>query len=343
MKKAINKVHQNRYFLLFILVFAYIQSVYSRISVRRHVDVYIFTPEAGLATLIGAGILFLIILFFIRKWQTSDEITIQIMLKIFGTSLLVFVVSMQLIGFLIALVFDKIEQNFNQQTLILSLFSNFLDGVIYGSFFLAYYYYDRNRKYLKKLAIYNQVLAENKINQLKNQLNPHFLFNNLNVLDQLIEEDKHKASDFLNEFAEIYRYVLQVSDKELIDIEEEVGFANQYFKLIQHKYGNAYQLNIDRKTTKGFIVPLTLQLLIENAVQHNLGRIENPVIICINIEEAILVANNRNLKRNPKPVSGRALKNLKEQYALLSENSIEINHSDKHFSVTIPIIHNQKR
>lgn len=343
MKNLINKIHQNRYFLLFILLFAYIQSVYTRISVRRQIDAYTFTPEAGLATLVGASILFLIILFFIRRWQTSDIFNSRLMIKIFGTSLFVFVISMQSIGFLIALVFDKIKQNFNQQTFILSLFSNFLDGIIYGSFFLAYYYFDKNRKHLQKLAVYNEALAESKINQLKNQLNPHFLFNNLNVLDQLIEEDKHKASEFLNEFAEIYRYVLQASDKELIDIKEEVDFANQYFKLIQHKYENAYQLNIKNKSTNGFVVPLTLQLLIENAVQHNLGTIENPVTILINIDENIVVTNNKNLKRNAKPVSGRALKNLKEQYSLLSENSIQIHQSDNEFSVTIPFIDNQRK
>lgn len=342
MRNLITKIHQNQNFLLFILLFAYVQSVYSRISVRREIDAYTFTPEAGLATLVGAGILFLIILFFIRRWQTSDVFNSMLMLKIFGTSLFIFVISMQVIGFLIALVFDKIEQNFNQQTFILSLFSDFLDGIIYGSFFLAYYYYDKNKKHLQKLAIYNKTLAESKINQLKNQLNPHFLFNNLNVLDQLIEEDKHKASNFLNEFAEIYRYVLQASDKELIDIKEEVDFANQYFKLIQHKYENAYQLNIESKSVKGFIVPLTLQLLIENAVQHNLGTTENPVTIHINIDKNIVVTNNKNLKRNAKLVSGRALKNLMEQYSLLSENSIQINQSDYEFSVIVPFIHNQR-
>lgn len=263
------------------------------------------------------------------------------MLKIFSASLLLFVSLMQLTGLLIAFIFGNIERNFNPEAFTLSLFSDFLDGVIYGSFFLAYYYFNKNKKHQQRLAIYNQSLAESKINQLKAQLNPHFLFNNLNVLDQLIEEDKHKASDFLNEFAEIYRYVLQTSDKELIDIDQEIDFARQYFKLIQYKYGNAYQLNIESKNAKGFIVPLTLQLLIENAVQHNIGSQENPVYINVTINENILVSNNTNLKRNTKPTSGRALKNLKEQYQLLSKKPIEIQQTEKEFSVTVPIIYKQ--
>ncbi|BFM45359.1 hypothetical protein CFS9_40000 [Flavobacterium sp. CFS9] len=247
---------------------------------------------------------------------------------------------MQLIGFLIALAFDKIEKNFNQHVLLFSLLSDFLSGIIYGSFFLAYYYYRKNKKQLQKLSTYNEALAESRINQLKNQLNPHFLFNNLNVLDQLIEEDKHKASDFLNEFAEIYRYVLQASDKELVSVKEEADFAEQYFKLIEHKYGEAYQLNLESKNTNALIAPLTLQLLIENVIKHNLGTAENPIEIHILMDENITVSNNINLKKNSKSVSGRALKNLKEQYSLLSENAIEIHQTDQEFSIIIPFIYN---
>lgn len=328
---------------MFILLFAYVQSIYIRTVNRQKINIYTFTPEAALATLVGAGILFLIILFFIRKWQQSGIFNTPVILKIFGTSLLVFVGIMQLIGLLIAMVFGTVERNFNLPTLTISLFSHFLDGIIYGSFFLTYYYYKSNKKHQQKLVAYNTALAESKINQLKNQLNPHFLFNNLNVLDQLIEEDKHKASDFLNEFAEIYRYVLHSTDKELVQIEEEIDFALQYFKLIQHKYGNAYQLRIESSNENGSIVPLTLQLLIENAVQHNLGTKENPIYIHINVNQNVSVINNINLKRNSKPTSGRALKNLKEQYKLLSENLIEIQQKEDMFSVVVPIIHKQSK
>lgn len=338
MKKIVSKIYPNRYFLLFILLFAYLQSIYSRIAVRREIDVYIFTPEAALFTLIKVGILFFILLFFLRKWQKSDTFRTQEMLKIFGISLLSFVIIIQFLAFLIALTSGKIEQNFNLPTFLLSLFSDLLTGIIYGSFLLTYYYFKKSKKQQQNLAIYNKALAESKINQLKTQLNPHFLFNNLNVLDQLIEEDKTKASDFLNEFAEIYRYVLQASDKELIDISLEIEFAQQYFNLIQYKYGNKYQLSIQNNETKGFIVPLSLQLLIENAVQHNVGSDENPILIQIVIEKNIRVSNNLLLKSNIKGTSGRALKNLKEQYQLLAEKPLEIHRNENYFSVIIPLI-----
>lgn len=339
MKKLLHTVYSNRHFLLFILLFAYLQSVYTRIVVREEINAYIFTPEAAFSTLVSVSVLFLIILFFIRNWQRSDVFEVKKMLKIFGASLLTFLIAMQTIGFIIAFAFDNIERNFNQQTLILTTFSNLLDGFIYGSFFLAYYYYHQNIIKQKQLIKYNQAISENKINQLKTQLNPHFLFNNLNVLDQLIDEDKNKASYFLNEFADIYRYVLQASDKKFVAIKEEFIFAQHYFKLIQHKYGDAYQLVIENQNTDGYIIPLSLQLLIENAVQHNLGTAKNPVFIKIDTNESIKVTNNYIAKRNAKSTSGRALNNLKEQYKLLTRIPIEIQKSDSKFSVIIPIIH----
>jgi sensor histidine kinase YesM len=320
------------------MLFAYVQSVHIRISAMGEIDAYTFTPEAVVFILFQSGVLFVIMLFFIKKWQKSDVFSPNEMLKIFGSSLVMYLIAMKLSGLLVAFLFGTIERNFNQKTFFFTLFSDFLDGFIYGSFFLAYYYYNKNKNHQEQLASYHQALNESKIHQLKAQLNPHFLFNNLNVLDQLIEEDKHKASDFLNEFAEIYRYVLQASDKKLISLNEELAFAEQYFRLIQHKYGHAYQLNIKHNYNNGYIVPLTLQLLIENAVQHNLGTEENPVVITINVGENIRTSNNINLKRNVKTTNGRALSNLKEQYKLLTKKPIEIEQSDNTFSVIIPII-----
>ncbi|WP_394674022.1 sensor histidine kinase [uncultured Chryseobacterium sp.] len=341
MKSIIQKAYKNRYFLLFILIFAYVQSIYTRMMVWQEINAYIFTPEAALMTLLNAGILFWVMLYFIGKWNGSGVLGRKVLLKIFGASLVTYMVSMKVIGLAIALAFDTVERNFNRQAFTYALFSDFLDGIIYGGFFLAYYYYRHNKEQYRKLLAYNEALAKSKINQLKNQLNPHFLFNNLNVLDQLIDEDKEQASGFLNEFADMYRYVLKVSEKELVTIDEEADFARQYFSLIRYRYGNAYQLTFNMDNSNGYIVPLTLQLLIENAVQHNLGTEENPVVIAIEINEYILVSNNINLKRNAKPVSGRALKNLDEQYRILIQQPVEINRSDEIFSIRIPIIHSQ--
>ena len=340
MKNWLAKIYINRYFLLFIMLFAYVQSIYVRISAREEINAYTFTPEAVLFSLYQTGVLFVIIIFFIKKWQKSDVFSTKEMLKIFGTSLVIFLLAMKLSGLFVSFIFDTIERNFNRETFFFNFFADFLNGFIYGSFFLAYVYYNKSKTHQRLLANYQKAFSESKIYQLKAQLNPHFLFNNLNVLDQLIDEDKHKASAFLNEFADIYRYVLQTSDKKLIGINAELDFAERYFRLIQHKYGKAYQMKIDNKNNDGQIVPLTLQLLIENAVQHNLGTEENPVCITISVAENITTSNNIILKRNEKVTNGLALVNLNEQYKLLATKPIEIQKSANTFLVIIPIIYN---
>lgn len=339
MKKWPATLYRNRHFLVFIFLFAYVQSIYMRITIWQEINAYTFTPEAAISTVFKAAILFAITIYFIRKWQKSDVFSSREMLKIFGCSLMAFLVVMKILGFIVAFLFDTIDRNFNKETFSISMFSDFLDGFVYGSFFLAYYYYNKSKNHQVQLAAYDRALSESRIYQLRSQLNPHFLFNNLNVLDQLIEEDKHQASEFLNEFAEVYRYVLQASEKKLISLEEELAFAQQYFGIVKQKYGNAYQLIVESKSTTGYIVPMTLQLLIENAVQHNLGTEENPVFITIRVTDNIQVVNNMNLKRNVKSTFGRALNNVTEQYKLLTERPVEIRQTDNNFLVIIPIIH----
>lgn len=338
MKKFFVRIYKMRYFLLFILIFAYAQSIHHRIVARDEWGIYIFTPEAAVATLLAVSLLFWVIGFFIWYWQKSDVFNTVEMMKIFGSSILVYILAMQTIGLIIAYAFGNIERNFNIETVSRSTLSYLLEGFVYGSFFLAYYYYDKNKKHQAQLIAYHQAFAEVRVRQLKTQLNPHFLFNNLNILDQLIDEDKNKASEFLNEFAEIYRYVLQASDKKLVTVDEELVFARRYFKLINHKYGAAYQLHVENPSRDGYIVPLTLQLLIENAVQHNLGTVVKPVNIKVKVAAQIVLSNTYIPKRDAKPKSGRALNNLKEQYKILVDSPVEVHKSDYEFAVIIPII-----
>lgn len=339
MKSWLTKIYNHRLFLLFIMLFAYVQSIFIRLTAWEEVNAYTFTPEALIASLYQAGILFAIILFLIRKFKRSDLFSTSEMLKIFGLSLLLYLLTMKASGLLLSFLFDTIERNFNQKTFLFTLFSDFLNGLIYGSFFLAYYYYQKYKKHQQQLAVYHQALSESRIHQLKSQLNPHFLFNNLNVLDQLIDEDKQTASKFLHEFADIYRYVLQSGEKKIVSLAEELAFAEQYMRLVQQKFGKAYQIEIKGNSNNGYIAPLTLQLLIENALQHNLGTAANPVIITIDVSDAIKVVNNVELKQHVKATNGRALNNLKEQYKLLAKEPVRVEQLSGKFIVTIPKIH----
>ena len=240
---------------------------------------------------------------------------------------------------LVAIIFNTWDRNFTFNVVVNNNIGNALDVFIYGGFFIAYFFYQKNKRDAQQLINYNKALADSKINQLKSQLNPHFLFNNLNALDQLIEEDKGKASDFLNDFAELYRYVLEVSNKQLVLIKEELAFVQSYFRIMQYKFGNGYQLEVVAPTAvDGFIAPLALQLLVENAIEHNLGTAAKPVKIQIEIKSQLKVTNNIVTKKSKKIGGGRALRNLNEQYSLLADLPIEIKKTEATFAASLPII-----
>lgn len=343
MKRFFDSLQLNKYFLGFVLLFAYFHSIQVRIVYSSVVNAYTFTPEAAVAWFIAALLIFILLGMQINRHQKKQgKFTMGWMAKTFLVSLLVYLLVKNFIGLAIALVFDTFDRNFDPQTILANTVSDVLDVCLYGGFYVAHFFYQKSKQDNQQLLVYNAALAENKIAQLKVQLNPHFLFNNLNALDQLIEEDSDKASDFLNDFAELYRYILQTSDKKLVLLTEELSFAKSYFRLMRHKYGAGYRLEIKGNVADGgYLPPLTLQLLLENAIEHNLGSEQNPIWITVEAGDKLSVTNNIVQKSKPKPFGGRSLLNLREQYALLSNENIHIQHGESQFSISLPIILNE--
>lgn len=339
MMKFLKTLQLHKFFLGFVFLFAYVQSIQGRILVRQNVNWYTFTPEGAIGTFIESCIVFLIIINLLKRFQKNKALNIVSVVKVFTLSLLFYLLAANAFSAMVALVFDTWDRNFNYNTLLNNNIGNLLDVCIYGGFFIAYYFYRKNKKDTKQLLLYNQALADSKIAQLKSQLNPHFLFNNLNALDQLIEEDQAKASDFLNDFAELYRYVLEVSNKKLVAIKEELTFVQAYFRMMQYKLENSYQLQVIAPAEiNGFIAPLALQLLVENAIEHNHGKVGSPVNIQIELTDQLIVSNNLVPKKSKKIGGGRALKNLSQQYQLLTTQPLEITKSETIFVIKVPII-----
>lgn len=332
------KWYKHRYFLLFILLFSYIKSVYQRILVWQEVNMNSLAPDGALGNMLEVGILFLVLLYFLKKWGAERP---WVLVRILLVSLFTYLVIIQSIGFVIALLFDNVQRNFNGPTFFLSTTSYLLNGIIYGSFLVGYVYY---RSSLQQQALTHaavQAQANLRIAQLRAQLNPHFLFNNLNVLDQLIEVDREKASEFLHRLADIYRYVLQLSERALVPLREELQFVQHYFSLVQTKYGSAYTLEIKGDTERGKVVPLSVQLLLENAVQHNVGTATEPVNIAIQVGAAVVISNNKSPRKNIRASSGTGLNNLELQYRMLSKTPVEKEETETSFTVKIPLIDSQ--
>ena len=133
--------------------------------------------------------------------------------------------------------------------------------------------------------------ANVRFESLKNQLDPHFLFNSLNVLSSLIDENPHKAQEFTASMSKIYRYILDKKDKELVSVEEELDFAKTYCEMLTTRFEDSvsFQFEIEPEVKKAFIVPLSLQLLLENCIKHNFATEQKPLKIRVYSENQYLI------------------------------------------------------
>ena len=176
---------------------------------------------------------------------------------------------------------------------------------------------------------------------LKSQINPHFLFNSLNTLTSLIEENPKTATDFVQKLASVYRYVLTQKDKELVTLKDELQFVESYIYLNQIRFGKNLQtiVNIDASYLDKKIVTLSLQMLIENAIKHNVISSLKPLTIEIGIEnDKVFLSNNLQRKQVMNESNGIGLNNIVHRYSLLSQSVVEIMDNDIIFKVSLPLL-----
>ena len=196
----------------------------------------------------------------------------------------------------------------------------------------------------KKEVVEQKLIAKSanaQFESLKNQLDPHFLFNSLNVLDSLIEENPIQAQRFTNSMSKIYRYVLEQKDKELVSVEEEIDFAKTYCELLKTRFEDAvtFEFNISEEDKKGFVVPLSLQLLLENSIKHNFATSSKPLNIKIFTEKGnLIIENNLQTRELPNTSTGVGLANIVSRYNLLTERNVFVEKSEAFFRVKLPIL-----
>ncbi len=177
-------------------------------------------------------------------------------------------------------------------------------------------------------------------NMLQDQLNPHFLFNNLSVLKSLIIYDPDVAVEFTENFTDVYRYVLQSRNKRLVKLAEEYEFMKAYYALHKERLGDGIEveLAIPEENMDKEIAPLTGQLLFENAVKHNITSKDTPLQILVSVEgDYLVVANNMNL-RTTSYSTKTGLKNLVKRYEMLTEKELLVQHDKNRFEVKVPLL-----
>ncbi len=222
------------------------------------------------------------------------------------------------------------------QSVIISL-------VVAGVFYIVWYYRYRQENRVKEQKIIART-ASAKFDALKNQLDPHFLFNSLNVLTSLIEEDPYQAQKFTTSLSKVYRYVLEQKNKDLVSVDEELQFAKTYVRLLKMRFEDSIVFEIPDKSENpdAKIVPLSLQLLLENAVKHNVVTPQKPLYIKVFEKDGMLhVSNNLQEKQVVKKSTGVGLQNIQQRYAILSNRQVAISKTASEFSIQLPMLSKQ--
>ncbi len=212
------------------------------------------------------------------------------------------------------------------------------------SVFHIIYFYNRYQKNKIKEQKVIAGTASAKFDALKNQLDPHFLFNSLNVLTSLIEENPENAQKFTTSLSKVYRYVLEQKNKELVTVNEELKFARTYMSLLKMRFEDSiiFEIPDQASNPESKVVPLSLQLLLENAVKHNMVTSSKPLHVKIYEDgNHLVVMNNLQPKQIVKKSSGVGLENIKQRYQLLSNKKVIINQREKDFAVAIPMLTKQ--
>jgi sensor histidine kinase YesM len=214
------------------------------------------------------------------------------------------------------------------------------------AFFLSFIFISRSfLMEWRKAAIETEQLKTERFarqyQSLKDQLNPHFLFNSLNVLSNLVYENPDTAARFVQKLSRIYRYVVDVQHEELVSLEKELDFAADYLSLQKIRFEDSlqYEIRMDKKQS-GNLPPLSLQLLLENAIKHNIASSEHPLRIELFSDNGkLVVKNNLQLKSSlPENSAGIGLQNIVKRYELLSNEAVLIENTGESFVVKLPLL-----
>ena len=207
---------------------------------------------------------------------------------------------------------------------------------------LIFFYIRRLRQTQLEAEEFKKISVQAQLQSLRNQVNPHFLFNNLNVLSTLILKNPEKAVEFIEQFSKVYRYVLQNQEKEMVDLQSELEFIQSYLYLLKTRFNGSLNinLNINEATRSLYVVPVALQMLIENAIKHNVGSQKKPLNVEVFTEDddKLVVRNNLQPKETQEPSTQIGLANIAKRYQHLSKKTVEVLRENGSFTVKLPLL-----
>lgn len=307
-----------------------------------------FTLEAYLGVIIITTFIWLgnryIMIWTRTRYPRFDEVRRRIMIQ--SVMMLVFtLVANNVLGY----VLDKMGLKECREIAGRDLFTVIVNSNVAAIFctltvvaiYESIYFMNELRKSVEEKEMLKRESLKAQLNALKTQVNPHFLFNNLNTLSSIIPEDPKLAVDFVQQLSRVYRHILEVQDEQSIPLKDELEVMKAYAFLLQTRFGDNLDINVNvpEEKLKKRIVPLSLQILMENAIKHNIVSAEKPLKIEVFAENGRLVVSNNLQKKNQMNEStGIGLNNIRNRCKLLGNGRVEVVENGSSFTVSIPLI-----
>ena len=281
------------------------------------------------------------LIFYHKKYNDYNFNLNRLIYVIFWMLVIYFSVKFVL-GFFLHTVFFDLHEELQKEGLTEVLTTGIL---IAGMFFLyeGIYYFNKSKLIEIEKNKLERITAEQKLSTLKNQVNPHFLFNSLNTLVTIIPDEPELAIKFVQELSKSYRKILEVRDEKLITIAKELESLEPYVYLLKTRFHGKLEISndLEKEIMNQFILPLSLQILIENAVKHNITSTSKPLHIKIYNEDGFVIVENNLQKKNQEYNSTKlGLANIKSRYQLLINMNIIVEEHSAIFKVKLPIIKN---
>jgi two-component system, LytTR family, sensor kinase len=273
------------------------------------------------------------------KWHypTPDQIGKRIGWVFLGFNILYLVINKSLDWFFKTLGID----HDGEPNIIVEYVSSLILSALVITLYEAISSYTQLQRTVAEKAVLERQNIESQLEGLRNQVNPHFLFNSLNTLIYLIPEAPEKAINFVQKLSKVYRYVLESRDARIIPLSEELEFMRAYIFLLKERFGENLSVKIEGLDHKEdiAIVPLSLQMLFENAIKHNVISTEKPLKIEVFAENGhLVIRNNLQRKNQVMDSTGVGLQNIKERYRIMTDKEVSVIASQQYFTVALPLI-----
>lgn len=281
-----------------------------------------------------------LLIFFKKKFPAQADFTKRVTLQV-GSVVVVFFSLKILLDPVLHPLLSEVVDTAGVHGVSMSIASLMVTFLVLGIYETTSFYFQLQKEQLEK----EQLLKENaqgQLESLKNQVNPHFFFNSLNTLAYLIPEDPAKAENFVQKLSKAYRYILEIREREVAALREELDFLDSYTCLLQERFGENLKITVDvpEPFMQHGVVPLSMQMLFENAIKHNIVSSQQPLHIEVAVErgDQLVVKNTLQRKQQAMPSTKVGLQNIQRRYSLLSGREIEVFDGQGFFTVVLPLL-----